>query len=81
MRLIDNAGKEFHRLWVIRASVGFAVFTALAGGIGWFADNLNPWLLIVLAVAFNLACIPLARLSKQEEQAVTPVVVPAEAVE
>jgi hypothetical protein len=69
MRLIDNAGKEFHRLWVIRASVGFAVFTALAGGIGWLAGTLNPFLLIALSVVFNIALIPLARLAKQEDQA------------
>lgn len=68
MRLIDNASREFHRLWSIRASVGFAVFTAIAGGIGWFADTVNPYLLLVLAVLFNLALLPLARLAKQEAE-------------
>lgn len=67
MRLIDNAWQEFHRLWVIRASIGFAVFTALAGGIGFLANTLNPWLLIGLSVFFNVALIPLARLAKQRE--------------
>ena len=67
MRLIDNAWREFHRLWVIRASIGFAVFTALAGGVGFLANTLNPWLLIGLSVVFNVALIPLARLAKQAE--------------
>lgn len=76
MRLIDNAGKEFHRLWAIRASVGFAVFTAIAGGISWLADTLNPFLLISLSVVFNIALLPLARLAKQEQK--TAVGQPAE---
>jgi hypothetical protein len=72
LRLIDDAGREFHRLWSIRASVGFAVFTAVAGGIGWFSGTVNPYVLLVLAVLFNLALIPLSRLAKQEEKAATP---------
>lgn len=67
MRLIENARQEFHRLWVIRASVAFAVFTALAGGVGFLADTLNPWVLIGLSVFFNVALIPLARLAKQDD--------------
>lgn len=66
MRLIPDWKTEIHRLWAIRASVGFAVFTALAGGVGWFAGTLNPWLLVGLAIFFNLALLPLARLAKQE---------------
>lgn len=67
MRLIDNWKRELHRLWVIRASLAFAAFTAVSGGIGFLAGVLDPWLLIGLSVVFNVACVPLARLAKQDD--------------
>jgi ABC-type nitrate/sulfonate/bicarbonate transport system permease component len=67
MRLIDNAGREFHRLWTIRVSLWFGVFTGIAAGLNAFVDMLNPYLFLALSVIVNVALIPLARLSKQGE--------------
>lgn len=67
MRLIDNAGREFHRLWTIRASVGFGIFTAVAGGIGFFAETVNPWLLIGISAVINGLVLPLLRIAKQDD--------------
>lgn len=66
MRLIDNWPRELHRLWSIRFSIGFAVFTGVAGVVSAFEQTLNPYFLLALSVAVNLALLPLARLAKQE---------------
>jgi membrane protein YdbS with pleckstrin-like domain len=69
LRLIDDAGREFHRLWSIRASVAYGVFATVAGAIGWFADTLNPWLLVAIAIVLNLVVLPALRVIKQREKA------------
>lgn len=66
MRLIDNWGSELHRLWSIRFSIGFAVFTGVAGALSAFDGALNPYFLLALSVVVNLALLPLARLAKQD---------------
>ncbi|MFZ5713029.1 MAG: hypothetical protein ACOY3N_09335 [Bradyrhizobium sp.] len=67
MRLIDNAWREFNRLWTIRISLAVGVFNGIAAVIGAFTDIFNPWFLVVLSVIVNTAVIPLARLAKQRE--------------
>lgn len=67
MRLIDNAKHEFHRLWSIRISLWFGVFTGVAAGLNAFVEVLNPYLFLSLCVVVNVALIPLARLAKQED--------------
>lgn len=66
MKLIDNWSDELHRLWSIRFSIGFAVFTAAASVISAFDAVFNPWFLLALAILFNGALIPLSRLIKQD---------------
>ncbi len=65
MRWVENAGKEIHRLWSIRVSIWFGVFTGVAAGLNAFVDVLNPHLFLALCVVVNVALIPLARLAKQ----------------
>jgi hypothetical protein len=67
MRLVDNAAKEFHRLWTIRVSLWFGIFTGIAAGLNAFVDVLNPYLFLGLSVIVNVVLIPLARLSKQDD--------------
>lgn len=67
MRLVDNAAREFHRLWTIRVSIWFGIFTGVAMGLNAFVDALNPWLFLGLSVVVNVVLIPLARLSKQAD--------------
>lgn len=67
MRLIDNAWREFNRLWTIRISLAVGVFNGIAAVLGAFTDIFNPWFLVVLSVIVNTAVIPLARLAKQRE--------------
>lgn len=67
MKLIDNAGAEFHRLWSIRLSLAFGVFTGVLMGLPAFVDTLNPLLFMGLAVVFNVVIIPLSRLAKQAD--------------
>lgn len=67
MRLIENASREFHRLWTIRVSLWFGIFTGVAAGLNAFVDILNPYLFLALSVFVNVLLIPLARLSKQAD--------------
>lgn len=67
MRLIDNAWREFNRLWTIRISLAVGVFNGIAAVLGAFTEIFNPWFLVVLSVIVNTAVIPLARLAKQRE--------------
>jgi len=67
MRLIDNAWREFHRLWAIRVSLAFGAFTGVLMGLPAFVDTLNPRLFMGLALIFNILIIPLARLMKQAD--------------
>jgi uncharacterized membrane protein YoaK (UPF0700 family) len=67
MRLIENASREFHRLWTIRVSLWFGVFTGVAAGLNAFVDILNPYLFLALSVIVNVILIPLARISKQAD--------------
>lgn len=65
MKLIDNWDRELHRLWSIRFSIGFAVFTGIASVLSAFEGSFNPYFLLALSVVVNLALLPLARLAKQ----------------
>lgn len=67
LRLVEHAARDFHRLWSIRASVAYGVFATAAGGIGWFSDTVNPWLLVAIAVVLNAVVLPVLRLIKQRE--------------
>jgi hypothetical protein len=67
MRLIDNAWRDFHRLWTIRISLAVGLFNGIAAVLGAFADVFNPWFLVVLSIIVNVGVIPLARLAKQRE--------------
>lgn len=50
MRLIDNAGKEFHRLWSIRVGLFFFALTGFLAGLAAFGEILNPFLYMGLSV-------------------------------
>jgi len=65
MKLIDNWAAELHRLWSIRISLAFGVFTGVAAVLGAFTDVFNPWALLTISVVVNVALIPLSRLVKQ----------------
>lgn len=65
MQLVENWRVELHRLWSIRLSLAFGVFTGTAAVLGAFVDVFNPWFLLAISVVVNVALIPLARLSKQ----------------
>lgn len=65
-KLIENWETELHRLWCIRYSIALAVFLAVCSVISAFDAVFNPWFLLGLAIFFNLAVLPLMRLSKQE---------------
>jgi hypothetical protein len=67
MKLIDNAWVHFHRSWAVRASLAFGVFTGVLMGLPAFVETLNPLVFMGLAVFFNVAIIPLARIVKQAE--------------
>lgn len=67
MKLIDNAWAHFHRSWAIRVSLAFGVLTGVLMGFPAFVDVLNPYVFMGLAVTFNVAIIPVARLMKQAE--------------
>lgn len=67
MKLIENAWRDFHRLWSVRISLAFGVFTGVLMGFPAFVDALNPLVFMGLAVILNVAIIPLARLAKQAE--------------
>ena len=71
MRFIDNAWQELHRLWSIRVSIAFGMFTAVASCIGYFANTLNPWFLLGVSVVVNAVALPLLRLAKQAEPPTT----------
>lgn len=66
MRLIDNAGKEFHRLWSIRVALAYGVFTGAALVLSAFVDVFNPWLLLGISVVVCVMIVVL-RLIKQED--------------
>lgn len=66
MRLIDNAGQEFHRLWSIRVALAYGVFTGMALVISAFVDVFNPWLLLGISVVVSVAIVVL-RLVKQDD--------------
>jgi hypothetical protein len=72
VKWIDNAKQEFHRLWTIRASIAFAVFTAAAVALDAHAAVFNPWVLLVLSIVFNGLLIPITRLAKQAEPVAPP---------
>lgn len=69
MKLVDNWRVELHRLWSIRISLAFGVFTGTAAVLSAFVDVFNPWFLLAISVVVQVVLIPLARLSKQSEPA------------
>jgi hypothetical protein len=64
MRLIDNAGKEFHRLWSIRVGLFFFVLNGGLASLAAFGEILNPMLFMGLNMA-GYALIGVMRLTKQ----------------
>lgn len=68
LRLIDDWSVELHRLWSIRLSLGFGVFTGVAAVLGAFVDVFNPWTLLTISIVVNTALLPLSRLVKQAEK-------------
>lgn len=69
MKLVENWKAELHRLWSIRLSLAFGVFTGTAAVLSAFVDVFNPWFLLAISVVVNIALIPLARLVKQPDPA------------
>lgn len=64
MKLIDNAGAEFHRLWSIRVGLFFFVLNGALVGLAAFNDVLNPALFLGLNM-FGYGLIGVMRLLKQ----------------
>lgn len=64
LQLIDNAGKEFHRLWSIRVGLFFFVLNGALVGLAAFTNVLNPVLFLVLNMG-GYALIGAMRLLKQ----------------
>ena len=66
MKLIDNAGRELHRLWSIQLSLAYGVFTGVALVLSAFVDVFNPWLLLGISVFVSVMIVVL-RLIKQKD--------------
>lgn len=66
-RLIDDARRDFRRLWSIRVSLIVGALTGLCAVISAFTDVFNPWLLLGISVFANVLLIPLSRLIKQAD--------------
>lgn len=64
MKLIDNAGAEFHRLWSIRVGLFFFVLNGALVGLAAFNDVLNPVVFLGLNM-FGYGLIGVMRLLKQ----------------
>lgn len=64
LRLIDNAGAEFHRLWSIRIGLFFFVINGALVGLTAFTEVLNPVLFLGLNM-FGYGLIGVMRLVKQ----------------
>jgi hypothetical protein len=64
MQLIDNAGREFHRLWSIRVGLFFFGLNGALVGLVAFNDVLNPMLFLGLNMA-GYMIIGIMRLLKQ----------------
>jgi hypothetical protein len=66
LRLIPNASRDLHRLWSVRVSIAYGVFTGMALVISAFVDVFNPWFLLAISVAVSVATV-LLRLTKQAD--------------
>lgn len=66
LRLVDNAKRDFHRLWTVRVALAYAVFTGIAMVLSAFVDVFNPWLLLGLSIAVSVGIVVL-RLVKQKD--------------
>lgn len=64
MKLIDNAGKEFHRLWSVRVGLIFFGINGGLVGLAAFVGYLNPFLYLGMNMLGYLA-IGAMRLLKQ----------------
>jgi hypothetical protein len=81
LRLIDDAGREFHRLWSIRVGLFFFVLNGALVGLAAFGDILNPLLFMSLNMG-GYALIGIMRLTKQAPAVPTePSTQPQEAAE
>lgn len=67
MTFIDDVKHEFFRLWSIRFSLMFGVFTGVSMVLAAFIDVFNPWVLLGISVVVNTALIPLSRVVKQKD--------------
>jgi hypothetical protein len=68
VKLIDNANKEFHRLWSIRVAIFFGALNGAVLGLAAFVDVFNPWFFLALNM-LGYGLLALARLLKQEPDA------------
>lgn len=64
LRLVDDASKEFHRLWSIRVGLFFFVLNGALVGLAAFTTLLNPVLFLALNM-FGYALVGAMRLTKQ----------------
>lgn len=65
LRLIPNAGKEFHRLWSLQVGVFMLGVKGVLAVIMVFAGELNPWLILGISVVGTIL-VGIARFTKQE---------------
>jgi hypothetical protein len=78
MKLIDDAYKQFHRLWSVQGSLFFAVLNGALVGLSAFSDKIDPWLFMKLNVVGYLTIAAL-RLFKQKPHPDVPSSLPATA--
>jgi hypothetical protein len=64
MTWIDDAYKQFHRLWSVQASLFFAMLNGAVLGLAAFVNTIDPWTFLYLNVA-GYVLIALLRLIKQ----------------
>lgn len=76
MKLIDDAYKQFHRLWSVQGSLFFAVLNGALVGLSAFSDKIDPWLFMKLNVGGYLTVAAL-RLFKQKPHTDVPSSFPA----
>lgn len=76
MKLIDDAYKQFHRLWSVQSSLFFAVLNGALVGLSAFSNKIDPWLFMKLNVVGYLLVAAL-RLFKQKPHPDVPSSMPA----
>jgi hypothetical protein len=68
LRLIDNAGRDFHRLWSMRVAIFFFVLNGALLGLAAFSETLNPLLFLALNM-FGYGLQGIMRMLKQAPKA------------